>query len=501
MGRTALTAHCLSVGGTSKRDAAVPVKNHLALVSAISCALVLTVTACGAGQQPSGVGQQPSGTLRVRSCTVDNLSARCGTLFVPEDRLTGKGRTIPISFVVFPAFGRHRSPDPMVDFAGGPGGSAVSDDIPLVSAELTGLMVSRDLVFIDQRGTGGSNGLSCPSPPATLASRAKLRRSIESCLASLRGKAALQFYTSKMAAEDVAQVLTALHYRKVNLFGASYGATEAQVFQRLFPARVRTMTLLSGSFLGIPMVERFPAASQQALDELFARCASDRVCSVDFPHLAADWAKLRAAKWVNGATLGDGVHEVLMSADATAYLPLAIRSLLATQGHRAALDALAHQMANVGLITGPSGQAVIGYPIECAEPWARVTAAGITDPASYYYQDGVLSAQWWQYVCTLIPTSRAASDYGPPRVSDTPVLMINGTADPQDPPANMAGAQQIWPNSREVAEPWQSHSVDINAWMQCGATLVRAFVETANVKGLDTGCLAQVRLPSFAVSW
>jgi hypothetical protein len=79
--------------------------------------------------------------------------------------------------------------------------------------------------------------------------------------------------------------------------------------------------------------------------------------------------------------------------------------------------------------------------------------------------------------------------------------MINGTADPQDPPANMAGARQIWPDSREIAEPWQSHSVDINAWMQCGAALVRTFVETASVKGLDTRCLAQVKLPSFAVSW
>jgi pimeloyl-ACP methyl ester carboxylesterase len=494
----------VSVGATFKRDAAVPMKQHIAMVSAISCALVLTVTACGAGQRPSGAGQQGSGALRVRSCRVDNLSARCGTLVVPEDRLTGRGRTIPISFVVLPAFGRHRSADPIVDFAGGPGDSAVSDDIPLVSYELTGLMAGRDVVFIDQRGTGGSNGLSCPPAPATLASRAKLRRSIESCLASLRGKAALQFYTSKMAAEDVAQVLTALHYRKVNLFGASYGATEAQVFQRLFPARVRTMTLLSGSFLGIPMVERFPGASQQALDQLFARCAGDRVCSADFPHLAADWAKLRAAPWVNHATMADVVHQVLMSADKTAYLPLAIRSLLATQGHRAALDALARQMANVGLIPGPGGQAgqpVIGYPIGCAEPWARATAAGITDPASYYYQNSVLSAQWWQYVCTLIPASRTASDYGPPRVSGTPVLMINGTADPQDPPANMAGTRKIWPNSREVAEPWQSHSINPNAWMQCGATLVRTFVETARVKELDTGCLGQVRLPSFAVSW
>lgn len=475
---------------------------HVALVSAIGCAFVLAVTACGAGQQPSGVGQQPSGTLRVRSCTVDSLSAWCGTLFVSEDRLTGTGRTIPIRFVVLRAYGRHRLPDPIVDFAGGPGGSAISDDIPLVPAELATLNASRDLVFIDQRGTGGSNGLSCPSPPGTLASRAKVRSSIEACLASLRGKADLQFYTSKMAAEDVAQVLTALHYGKVNLFGASYGATEAQVFQRLFPARVRTMTLLSGSFLGMPMVERFPQASQQALDELFARCASDLVCSVNFPHLAADWAQLRAAKWMNDTTLGNGVHEVLMSADTTAYLPLAIRSLLATQGHRAALGALERQMANVGLTAGPGGsQPVISYPIFCAEPWARATAAGITDPASYYYQDSVLNAQWWQYVCTLIPTSGAASDYGPPRVSDTPVLMINGTADPQDPPANMAGAQQIWPNSREIAEPWQSHSVDINAWTQCGATLVQTFVETASVKRLSTGCLAQVTLPPFAVSW
>jgi len=479
-------------------------KRHIAMVSAISFAFVLAVTSCGAGQQPSGAGQRPSGTLHVRSCTVDNLSARCGRLFVPENRLTGKGRTIPIRFVVLRAYGRHRSPDPIVDFAGGPGGSAVSDDIPLVPGELSTLIESRDLVFIDQRGTGGSNGLSCPSPPSTLASRAKVRRSIESCLASLRGKAALQFYTSKMAAEDVAQVLTALHYRKVDLFGASYGATEAQVFQRLFPARVRTMTLLSGSFLGIPMVERFPQASQQALDELFARCAGNRVCSLNFPHLAADWAQLRTAKWVNHATLGDDMHEVLMSADTAAYLPLAIRSLLATQGRRAALDALERQMVNVGLTPAPGGQAgqsVIGYPIGCAEPWARTTVAGITDPASYYYQDSVLGAQWWQYVCTLIPTSKAASDYGPPGVSGTPVLMINGTADPQDPPANMAGARQIWPNSREVAEPWQSHSVDVNAWMQCDAVLVRTFVETASVKGLDTGCLGQVRLPSFAVSW
>ena len=69
---------------------------------------------------------------------VQGLSARCGTLEVPEDRLSGTGRTISIRFVVFPARGPGRAPDPVVDFSGGPGGSAVGD-IPAVLTQLGNL--------------------------------------------------------------------------------------------------------------------------------------------------------------------------------------------------------------------------------------------------------------------------------------------------------------------------------------------------------------------------
>ena len=150
-------------------------------------------------------------------------------------------------------------------------------------------------MFIDQRGTGGSNGLNCPSPPATLTDRTQVRRSIKSCLDSLRGWADLRFYTITMAAEETAQVLSALHYGKVNIIGGSYGGTAAQVFQQQFPARVRTMTLQSGALLGIPLFEWFPRASQQALDSVFARCASDPVFHGAFPHLAGEWGELRAS--------------------------------------------------------------------------------------------------------------------------------------------------------------------------------------------------------------
>jgi pimeloyl-ACP methyl ester carboxylesterase len=82
-----------------------------------------------------------------------------------------------------------------------------------------------------------------------------------------------------------------------------------------------------------------------------------------------------------------------------------------------------------------------------------------------------------------------------------PVLMINGTADPQDPSANMAGAGELWPDSRLLVEPGQSHSIDLRAWTQCDAGLVQAFVEHASARGLNTQCLAQVTLPPFPAHW
>ncbi len=88
-----------------------------------------------------------------------------------------------------------------------------------------------------------------------------------------------------------------------------------------------------------------------------------------------------------------------------------------------------------------------------------------------------VSARWWRYVCTLIPSPGAAARYGQQPRSPVPVLMINGSDDPHDPPANMAGARRIWPNSREVVEPGQGHDIGLQAWLQCDAGLMQTFVE------------------------
>jgi hypothetical protein len=65
----------------------------------------------------------------------------------------------------------------------------------------------------------------------------------------------------------------------------------------------------------------------------------------------------------------------------------------------------------------------------------------------------------------------------------------------------MAGARELWPDSRLLVEPSQSHSIDLRAWTQCDAGLVQAFVEHASAGGLNTQCLAQVTLPPFPAHW
>ena len=44
-------------------------------------------------------------SLSIKACTAGGLAAKCGTLTVPQDRLTGKGRTIAVRFVVIPRAG------------------------------------------------------------------------------------------------------------------------------------------------------------------------------------------------------------------------------------------------------------------------------------------------------------------------------------------------------------------------------------------------------------
>ncbi len=473
---------------------------------------VLGLAASCGGHPAPAASSPPVNSLSVKSCTVDGRAARCGTLIVPEDRLTGQGRTIPVRFVVFPATGPDRAPDPVVYFAGGPGVSAMAD-IPAWLPDLQSLNIDRDLVFIEQRGTGQSDPLNCPASSLPLADKAALRANVQSCLARLHID--LRFYTTAMFTDDVSQILTDLHYGKVNLFGGSYGATAEQVFLLRHPGQVQTMSLESGTVLTIPLYEREPGNSQLALGYVFARCDADPACHQAFPHLAADWAALWASlgksRWVVPAaqsptgktltldqdTIAASIYQALETSD-IGPIPVLVHTLGAATNKTAAVVLVAKALQAAGLTrTGGGATPMMQYEIVCAEPWASNQPAALSDQrASFDYQNDLNTAQWYQYVCPLIPKSAAAVGSQQLTASRVPVLSFNGDADPTDQPRNMAGMQKFWPDSREIALPGQGHYVTSASW-PCESALTQVFIEQASVAHLDTSCLAAIPAPAF----
>jgi pimeloyl-ACP methyl ester carboxylesterase len=477
-------------------------------LAVIVAALGLAAASCGGHPAPAASGPAVNSPT-VRSCTVDGLTARCGTLIVAEDRLTGQGRTIPVRFVVIPAASPDKAPDPVVWFAGGPGDSAVND-IPGELSALGNLGLHRDLVFIEQRSTGSSNPLNCPDFPSGLADKAALRASVESCLAGLPGD--LRFYTTAMYADDVNQVLADLHYATANFVGISYGTIAEQVFLLRHPGRVRTLTMISGSPLNVPVYQRAPGNSQLALDDVFARCQSQPACHRAFPHLAADWAALwasvgmspvviPAAQSPTGTTLrldqdwfAGKIYEALFTGDISP-IPLIVHTLAAAANKTAAMLALTKAYpASPG--SGEANQ-MLFYAFRCDEPWSSappVTLSG--QRGSFAYQSDLETDQWYEYVCPLIPKSAAAVGHEQLTVSTVPVLAFNGAYDPIEQPRNWAGAQQFFPDSRDITLPGQGHDTT-DTWGVCAGPLTQTFIEQASLAHLNTGCLAAVGPPLF----
>ena len=485
-----------------------PTRGWLAArAAALTAALALVVTSCGAA--PSAPPPKTS-RISLSSCTVEGRAARCGRLLVPENRISGTGRRIGLRVVVLPAAGSHPAPDPVVYLAGGPG-YAASDFVGEQAPVFANLNRDRAVVFVDQRGMGGSNELACPTRPpgSDLSDPTQLGPYVRSCLPDLNGDP--RFYTTAMAADDVADVLRGLGYARANLYGGSYGATIAQVFMRRHPDMVRTATLQGGTLLDIPLSEVQPRTSQAALDEVFARCRADPACNAAFPDpagdlsvlmrqledspvtLPADRSPTHEAITLTPVFLGGAVNELLKSTDTAVQVPRIIHNFAVSQDRPGLLAAYAAQMST--LTEGVGKFLVATYIIRCDEPWARFSPDNLAkdSPDSYYLPAAEENARYYQAACPLFPRAGAAADYGPSVTSKAPVLILNGSADPQDPPSSMAGAQRIWPNSRQLIEPGQAHS--LSSW-QCNQSIVDSFVIHASSR-IDTSCLAGVPLPPF----
>ncbi|MFY9512582.1 MAG: alpha/beta hydrolase, partial [Rubrivivax sp.] len=103
---------------------------------------------------PALAAEPPPGLQACRLAGVEH-AAWCGSLQRPLDPGQPAGTQVDIHFAVLPAVARNKKPDPVFFLAGGPGQSAM-DLAGQVSRLLARFSNRRDVVLVDQRGTGRS---------------------------------------------------------------------------------------------------------------------------------------------------------------------------------------------------------------------------------------------------------------------------------------------------------------------------------------------------------
>jgi pimeloyl-ACP methyl ester carboxylesterase len=451
------------------------------------------------------------GAEAMMPCTSGGLPAACGSLQVPENRKDPTGRTIPLDVVVIPAASARPAADPVFFLAGGPGGAATESwaNAPQV---FPAIHQDRDIVLVDQRGTGGSNQLLFPpAPDISGLPRSegwrRVQRWAKEALEGLSGD--IRYYTSAIAADDLDDVRVALGYELINLYGGSYGATLAQYYLRQYEAHVRAVVLDGGTLVDVPIVELMAARSQEALDRVFELCHSDPGCRASYPDPARDLRKAlrRLSKHpvrTDAVDYGSGEHVVLTSDS----LAGRVHELLVT-GQSGEIPRLVHVTAeadyqplasleSAALRQPDPAQLGMFWSIECFEGWAahdrdRIAVAG----GGSYYLPVILDADRdLDLGCSLMPRVPTPADDERPVRSDVSVLLLNGTLDPQDPPANVADAATELPNSLVIVAT-QAHTF---GHVGCMPDVVAAFIETGTVVGLDTTCVDELPTPPFSTS-
>ncbi len=230
--------------------------------------------------------------------------ALCGKYEVFENRATRSGRKIALNIVVLPALGNEHAADPVFWLHGGPGAAATQAVPSAKQGFLEMLRERRDLVFVDQRGTGDSNGLRCdlgdnPTDPKKFFGALFPLDLVQRCRQELEPKADLKLYTTPIAMDDLDEVRAALGYDKINLVAASYGTIAALVYMRQHQDHLRAVFLAGVANTNIRLPLHFPAAAQHALDLLFQDCTADNVCSENFPHLHEEFKNV-LARFANG---------------------------------------------------------------------------------------------------------------------------------------------------------------------------------------------------------
>ncbi|HZS46239.1 MAG TPA: alpha/beta hydrolase [Blastocatellia bacterium] len=450
-------------------------------------------------------------TLQPCHLAPGDLDAKCGTYEVFEDRAAKTGRKISLNIVVVPALNPNPAPDPVFWLHGGPGAAATATAPAVRGGFLAGVHQDHDVVFVDQRGTGKSNGLMCdmgddPSNLQKYFSDLFLLDDVRQCREKLEKIANLKLYTTPIAMDDLDEVRDALGYDKIDIVAASYGTIAAQVYMRQHPDHVRAVFLGGVANTAIKQPLPFAQAAQHALDLLFVDCAADEPCHNAFPDLKKEFETVLArfdkgpvtAELINPKTRekesvkitrGNFVEHLrlfLYTTNFGRFLPLVI--------HRAyENDYLPFESISVAYNPGGIVSRGMYMTVTCSESIPFITEKDIVSQTKGTFL-GDYRVRTHIEGCKEWPKADIPKSYIQPVKSDLPVLLISGEVDGSTPPWLGEEVVESLKNGRQVKIRYYGHQLD----GPCLFGILNEFIEKGSAKSVDTSCTDKIKRPPFA---
>src|SRR5580693_2697823 len=472
-------------------------------------------------------------TLHVGQLTLQRCQTAapwCGTLPRPFDPSGLVPGTLPIYFEFYPHTAAAAAAGMLVATEGGPGYPA-TDSREEYLALFAPLHERYDVLIMDNRGTGRSAAVDCRE----LQHAAQLTEAdIGACGRQLGRTAPL--YSSNLASDDLAALLTALHAGPVALYGDSYGTYMAQVFALRHPDQLRAL-VLDGSYpLSGTDYAWYPHYGPARRDKFNLACARTPACQAipgsSLDHIAPALAQLRAQPFAAAARYGHG--EVLRFTANATHLAIvmfgsspALASLRETDAAARAFAAgdrlpllrlMAETLASVDSRDATHApekfSAGLAAAVFCQDPAQifdmrlppaqrvaerdrLIAQRQLTAPDSYApftideYRGMPLDyafidecVRWPAVTAPPLPPAGA-------RYPDVPVLVLSGELDNMTSVADGAAAAAHYPHAHHVII---ANSFHVNALPRarsdCGAQLVRDFI--AHLVIANEECAARV---------
>ena len=431
--------------------------------------------------------------------------AECGYVSVPENR-TNPSKNIDLKLAVIRTSSKKKLNDPVLMLAGGPGQSAL-ESYSQARGGFQDILRHRDVVLVDQRGTGSSNALNCQfdmTGDIDVESDEWKQQLIE-CRDSL--DADLAEYTTSAVIEDLEDVRKAMGIEQWNLIGVSYGSRKALTYMRMYPDSLRSVVLDGVVPQQEPLGLSHDANITRALVKQFELCSQQPACAEAFGdgedtmwsllnRLEETPMQLKLADPVTGQ-----VQDFTMTKDHAAmalrmfaYSPEAMRliPLLVSLAENEQPENLAAQAKMIEAMLTQGLSNALEISVICTEDEPFYRDLPISDKSLF----GGDFVQLNRERCELWPHNDIDPSFKEAVVSDIPTLLLSGELDPVTPPEFAETAMQTLSRSQHLVAKGQGHNVFVRG---CMPRIVSQFIRDPEAE-LDTECMKSFDYTPFFVN-